>query len=75
MVRLQDIARKEQAVAVDDPRPCGKTGKKRFAKKADALAALASFGWAKGSRKVHFCVFCDGYHMSKGQRGRPGRAR
>lgn len=63
-------------MATDDPHPCGFTGKKRFPTKEDAQKALAAYGRARGSRKVQKrCPFCDGFHMTKGVRGRPGKAR
>lgn len=54
---------------------CGVTGKDRWAERANARRALAAHGYAKGSRKVHFCVFCSGYHLTKGRRGRPGKGK
>lgn len=54
---------------------CGYTGKERHPTREAAVAALKRFAAAKGSRKVHFCVFCDGYHKTKGLRGRPGKGK
>lgn len=55
---------------------CGYLGKERFATRDEAVAALAGWAWRKGSRRVQpRCVFCDGYHLTKGVRGRPGKGR
>jgi hypothetical protein len=63
-----------------DPRPhhaprCRVTGKEMFETKQAAKNALAAYAYAKGSRKVHRCIFCDCYHTTKGVRGRPGKCR
>jgi hypothetical protein len=54
---------------------CNVIGKERLPNKRAARIALAAFGRRKGSRTVHWCIFCEGYHMTKGVRGKPGRAR
>lgn len=54
---------------------CGATGKQRWDTRDQARAGLRAFAFAKGSRKVHRCAFCDGYHLTKGQRGRPGKGK
>jgi hypothetical protein len=53
----------------------GPTGKIRYPTKEIAKEELRRFAYARGSRAVHRCVFCDGYHLTKNARhGRKGRA-
>lgn len=47
----------------------GPTGKLRYPTKEIAAEELSRFAYAKGSRRIHRCVFCDGYHLTKGSRG------
>jgi hypothetical protein len=55
---------------------CGFTGKLMFPTREAALGALAGYARALGSRKVtKRCVFCGSFHLTKGTRGRPGKAR
>jgi hypothetical protein len=55
---------------------CGATGKIRFATKPEAAAFLAAKGRQGGCTKVQRrCAFCDGFHLTKGVRGKPGKAR
>jgi hypothetical protein len=48
---------------------CGANGKIRYANRTEARTELARYAHAKGSRRAYYCVFCDGYHLTKGQRG------
>lgn len=52
-----------------DGERCGYMGKLRYATRDEAKAELARYAHMKGSRKVHFCVFCEGYHLTKSTRG------
>jgi hypothetical protein len=52
-----------------DGERCGYLGKLRYATRQAAKDELKRFAYRKGSRKVHFCVFCDGYHLTKDARG------
>lgn len=52
---------------------CRVVGKEMFPDKKQARGALAAFGYRRGSRRIHWCIFCSAYHMTKGQRGKPGR--
>lgn len=47
---------------------CGVTGKIMFPTRQAALAFLGRYGWRAGSRRAHWCVFCESYHTTKGQR-------
>jgi hypothetical protein len=51
---------------------CGLARKQIFATKQEAKDALGSWAWRKGSRKVEKgrCISCNGYHLTKGVRGR-----
>lgn len=53
---------------------CGYLGKERFATKEEAANALKAF--ATRCRRIQpRCPFCDGFHLTKGLRGRPGKSR
>lgn len=53
---------------------CNVMGREIFRSKKEGRDALGAWARAKGSRRVFRCIFCDGYHMTKGQRGpRKGR--
>jgi hypothetical protein len=54
---------------------CGVTGKDMYPTKDECRDALAAFGYAKGSRRVYRCPFCDTYHQTKGRRGKPGKGK
>lgn len=56
--------------------PCPLTGKISHATKRDAEARVKQLTAAKGGRwKRYRCQLCMFWHVSKGQRGRPGKAR
>jgi hypothetical protein len=62
----------------EGPLPCWHTGKISHATKADAenRARALRRGRYQGSRvKPYRCPFCMLWHVSKGQRGRPGKVR
>jgi hypothetical protein len=49
---------------------CGVKGKEIWDTKAEAKGALAGHGRAAGSKRVYRCPFCNGWHATKGGRGR-----
>lgn len=49
---------------------CGVMGKEMFRTRADAKQALRTWAYGKGSRKIHRCIFCDKYHLTKGDRSK-----
>ena len=48
---------------------CRVIGKEMLGSKREARAALAAYGRKKGSNSIHWCIFCESYHMTKGVRG------
>lgn len=55
---------------------CGFTGKQIFTTKDAARAALRGWAGSKGSKQVMpRCIACDGYHLTKGVRGRKMRGK
>ena len=54
---------------------CRVVGKEILGDRKAARRALRVYGHRKGCRRVYFCVFCESYHMTKDERGKPSRAR
>jgi len=54
---------------------CPVTGKEIFSDEREVKGAAAAFGHAKGSGKYHPCEICNGWHLTKNERGpkRKGR--
>jgi hypothetical protein len=47
----------------------GPGGKLRYPDRDTARRELSRFAYEKGSRRIYRCAWCDGYHLTKGQRG------